>query len=659
MPITKIKLKNIKSLKNIDISFSDVSCLIGENGTGKSNIIKALKHFYDNLNESKPDFSLFDKNNPYNDYFEISVTYDLDRLLKITQNNVERQLLEQVHPFFKKVLELIFDFVDEEHQISVTLKQYKNNTQEWNIPYDVRNFLKSNFPIYFIQARQIELKDWNNLWEVIGDMSKFRETDGMYFEEQIKIMLENTFGEKFTKDLRYIQEVFKNNEVNLNPFASRQKFSQIYQLQLGGKQFKHKDENLDYFSDGMNAYNYLKILISVVGKMTQAKLKEPSIVVDEPEIGLHPKYADDLINCFIANSKSIRIIIASHSSRMVKNIMSIPHGCLYHLSLKQKYTVIRKMRGFTNIRENNIMSEKEASFYFSRCILFVEGATELELFTNTELRELFPVLWEVEVYSYDSDNVKLKLTHPNEKNTSIPYLLLLDMDKIISFQQKNKKFFMKGDSYNPLKNEMIEQKEHFYYGIKRSATLHTRNRIKGLLRKTSFEPNRYWNYIEADNFFNITKHLILKYCIQYNVYPVETTIEGTLINKSNYNIFFNWMLTQKNNNDLLDIYHFNTSAAYRTTILRLLQSGKYDTLESPDDNKINKIKKLSVREIYNKIAKNKSQKTAGWVSDYINYYFANYINNSKLPKDEKKKKFKSHFGELYDIINRLEKIIEK
>ncbi|MNW59780.1 recombination protein F [compost metagenome] len=68
MSISKIQFRNLKSLKNIDLSLTDFNCLIGENGSGKSNVLKALAYFYNNLTENNLNFSLFDKNNPFNDF---------------------------------------------------------------------------------------------------------------------------------------------------------------------------------------------------------------------------------------------------------------------------------------------------------------------------------------------------------------------------------------------------------------------------------------------------------------------------------------------------------------------------------------------------------------------------------------------------------------
>ena len=42
MKIQRVKIKNYRNLKNIDVELSDVVALIGENNGGKSNFLKAI-----------------------------------------------------------------------------------------------------------------------------------------------------------------------------------------------------------------------------------------------------------------------------------------------------------------------------------------------------------------------------------------------------------------------------------------------------------------------------------------------------------------------------------------------------------------------------------------------------------------------------------------
>ena len=49
MGIERIKIENYKSIKKCNLNLSQLNALIGENGCGKTNVISAIKYFYNNL----------------------------------------------------------------------------------------------------------------------------------------------------------------------------------------------------------------------------------------------------------------------------------------------------------------------------------------------------------------------------------------------------------------------------------------------------------------------------------------------------------------------------------------------------------------------------------------------------------------------------------
>ena len=44
MPLTRLIIKNYKSIKNCDISLEKLNVLIGENGSGKTTILDAINY---------------------------------------------------------------------------------------------------------------------------------------------------------------------------------------------------------------------------------------------------------------------------------------------------------------------------------------------------------------------------------------------------------------------------------------------------------------------------------------------------------------------------------------------------------------------------------------------------------------------------------------
>lgn len=81
--IKKIYIENFKSIKKVDFIFNkkqDIVCLIGKNGSGKSNIFKAIKYFFDYINKPYSEEIIIDNSNPYLQKCIISITFDLKLL---------------------------------------------------------------------------------------------------------------------------------------------------------------------------------------------------------------------------------------------------------------------------------------------------------------------------------------------------------------------------------------------------------------------------------------------------------------------------------------------------------------------------------------------------------------------------------------------------
>jgi len=646
MSITKIHIKNLKSLKDVSLEISDITCFIGENGAGKSNIIKALLFFHKSLTKVIDGSDMFDKTNPFLDFFEINVTFDFSKIINIAINQNNKDPFN-LHYFFRRIL---YDFESklQENKLLLKLKYFKSGIKEWNHDQSTLSLVSYLFPIIHVPARHIKLTDWNIIWDTIGEMSNNPNIIKPHDTEEIIGLFDESHKIRLSKDVAYIKNEFKNNDIHIEPFSSKQVMSHILQLELGGRKFTYNEKDLDYFSDGINSNNFLKTLISIVHRIQYSKLYKPLIILDEPEIGLHPKLTDELIELYVEKSKDITILIATHSPRVVRNIIGTEKGNLFHISAYQNHTYVRKIKKFVKSRETNIVTENEASYYFSRGILFVEGATELELFTNKNIISLFPHLKKIDIFSFDSNNIKLNLIHPRESNTAIPYLVLLDMDKIISYNENSRKFSPSGDIiYNPLKNETSFRKEAFHFGKRRFTTLNTRERIESIFQKATFIANSDWKFIE-DNLFETTKSLIRDYCLQYRVFPVETTIEGSIINKNNSDIFIQWFFGKYNSSKFIEITQ-NHSGPQLITLLRLIARGKFDTLNNPN-REFRKKASADVTRILRDVDLLMVKKTEGWVSEFFDFYFKNILSK----KTNKISTFKMHFPELHAIITDIE-----
>lgn len=191
------------------------------------------------------------------------------------------------------------------------------------------------------------------------------------------------------------------------------------------------------------------------------------------------------------------------------------------------------------------VTDDHINSYFSRAILFVEGETELELFSNPYLQLLYPKLKHVDVFKAMSDSPILNIMSPKLAQTNIPYICLIDMDKAISYNKASKRFELKGEYIKE------NDKERFLYRNKHEKMpylYHLRTRIgemeKGLhihyyMPYFSCEDSNYYAFIEA----------IHNYLMFYNVFTLNTTIEGCLINKYTMDFSLEYLRQHKREQD--------------------------------------------------------------------------------------------------------------
>lgn len=644
MGITKITFENVKSLSGSFLNTKSLNVLIGRNGAGKSNIEKYINYFYKNLLSLNVNSDIFDKVNPYNEYAKISIRYSLKEFLSVKGNRS------------KDIFNEIKQILDENDELVLELVQYKDNRIEWNYPYHIRKVIKYLFPIYFIDTRNLNVLDWDIVWDIIGDLGQSRSEveDGLI--ESLNQVLEDIYGEKHLESYTLLKHEFDSNGYGIKSYNNKDVFKQLYKLRFNGENFIYKNKHLDFYSNGANSYNYIKLFYQVLKKLHLNKLKTPIIILDEPEIGLHPNLIDEFINLILIDSGRIQTILSTHSPRLVRNAMVLEQANIFQITYDKNKTQIKKVENINKEKLKKVISDKEASYYFSKGIIFVEGISEYELFTHPVLKNRFPILKEIEIFSYNSNNISLDVSHPVQRKLNIPYLLLLDLDKVLTYNKATHKFDITGDNYNPLKNNEIEEKEKYHYGNLREVRT-TRKRIKGIAQKVQFKYNPH-NFCFNDDLFDEFIDLVKSYCIFYNVYPVSTTIEGVLVNEENYMLFYKWLVRKKSTymgkKELEQLWNMSINKHYRLNLLRQIVDGKLEPLFTlKRKGLIAEVVNPSLQQAYTRALKlPKLDKGSGWVSAFLDDV------NKALKKTNKLSEFDGLFPELVDIIETMELIKE-
>lgn len=666
MPIKSIKINNFKSLKKIKINFEnekyELCCIMGKNGTGKSSILDSLKYFYDNLNSYNIDRKVIDTSNPYIEKMEIDIIYDLTTLLKKNKNN-----------FIKKELEEIKEYLNLNNEIHVKLTQYKDNSIKfYPDKRKLLKFLHRNFPVYFIDTRFITLENWDIIWEIVSDISK---TNLKIDETALTDNLDNTYssiyGDKYSKTVQIMEKIFKNESISTNKYNYNMRYKNILMSRLGGNEFIKEGNQLNYYSDGLNSLNFMKLIMRLISELSTTGLKEPILIIDEIEIGLHPQYVNLMADIIEENvRKNMNTIISTHSPSLVSSLIkSNLKVQMLRVGTHRNLTIIEIMKEIVEEKNKPIFTINESYCYFSNMIVFVEGASEMQLFMHKRIKGFFNILNKIDIYSYNSNNTKLKFIYPNNTNFKIPHLLIVDMDKILK-KAKDKttnssKFILNNDYLvNPLSNSEVKKQEKLLYYSKRDYkkffTYNLRQYIVKFIDKYRFNLDKDI-YSIKDKSFERLMLLIKAYCTQYNIFPVKTTIEGILINSNNWDKVVNWLevtnqckietLREVLENDIITVKRLDIK--YRTTVLRLIFNGKFDDLKEMKEN----IFSSSIQKKINTLKKQTGGKADGWITQFIDYYFENYIDIID-DYDKKREQFKSDFLELDSIIQIIKNMIK-
>lgn len=609
MSLTTIQIRNYKSIQNFTIELRDMNLLLGENGSGKTNILSALQYFYDNMISQKPSYQVFDTNNPLNNRVEITLTYDMHKLLVRSRKN--RQTQQTRYLSYYKAIENITDG----EIIHLTLRQIKGGAITWSHDIHTRKLLYHLYPLYHVDAREINLVDWEDLWTDIGDLVKPDSDISDELQERIAKEIRKTEGYLGNR-LSYVDEMMERLQVEPRRYSVREWAAHVAKAYYSGERFAYQGYDLNCLSNGTNSYNYISLLVSILSAMGQFKMKEPVLLMDEPEISLHFHMIDELSDVLLEEAEEITILAATHSPRLVRNVfVKEQDNCLiYQIYMRDNYSNLCLLKLFSHqeYREKYFLTEHHANAFFAKLLILVEGETELELLQNPYLRQLFPVLRQAEIIKGMSDKVIYRIVDTNTRHYQVPMAALLDMDKILQWNQTKHQMEWKKEY------RFVAAQERYTYGEKHRTAQHCRRRIQAMCDRCYFK-KRLPFYSTVDENYHELIQTVKEYYGLYHIYPLSTTIEGVLINEYNYDRIIAYLEHIGKWKQLEDAYQKLYDDNNKLNFLRLLFHGKSDLLLKSDT--VIKENKNMYPELREALQKKAISKTS-WVSGFWNYYFA-------------------------------------
>ena len=292
MKIEKVHIKNVKGIKDLELSFKkddkilDLIVLAGVNGSGKTTILESIKDFFDNKNNNNNDSGKSNINlEIFFEEFEKYSSYNLKRVKFLntfhyekSDNNTSSQ--NQTINNFESLAKIIY--VPAENKFE-------------KVKTDTTTLLRISQFINIINSN------------VIKDIPSYIATRRNYLatiEEDL------TMKEVTNKVLNEINGIFNILEldVKLKGFSKDEKTMPIFENSAG------EEFDINNLSSGEKQL-FLRTL--------SIKMLEPNnsiILIDEPELSLHPKWQQRIIEVYKKIGENNQIIVATHSPHILGSV---------------------------------------------------------------------------------------------------------------------------------------------------------------------------------------------------------------------------------------------------------------------------------------------------------------------------------------------------
>ena len=307
MKIEKVHIKNIKGIKDLELSFKkdneilDIIVLAGVNGSGKTTILESIKDFFNNKNI---DFNSIEKSNVNLDiFFEDFEKKQIEEVEKSSIDNYEHKLQD----FFSALQSY-------EYYRKNSNDYYRNQiAKRFDIPPKII-YVPANNSFGLVETASTTLSREYQFINYVDsvlmrDIPSYIATRRNYLatiEEDL------TMKEVTNKVINEINGIFDILEldVKLKGFSKDEKIMPIFENSAG------EEFNINDLSSGEKQL-FLRTL--------SVKMLEPKnsiILIDEPELSLHPKWQQRIIEVYKKIGENNQIIIATHSPHILGSVTS-------------------------------------------------------------------------------------------------------------------------------------------------------------------------------------------------------------------------------------------------------------------------------------------------------------------------------------------------
>lgn len=307
--INKLNIQGYKSIKDLEIELRPINVLIGSNGVGKSNFISLFKLVNNMYEQHLENYTMVQGAESFL-HFGSKITPKIKVRIEFDSSNAYTTLLQATTKDSLFIEQEIISFLTGNN--TWYTEHTTNNSKESNLKDShsgvakyLNQYLKS-FKLYHFHDTSeksslrtpAKVNDNRTLHEDGGNLPAF-----LYFLQ-----------EKHPKHFKRIEHTIKSVAPYLDRFELKPNRLNEERINLEWKEKSHSDTifNARHFSDGTIRF------IALATLLMQPNLPEV-IIIDEPELGLHPVAITKLAGLIKKASAKSQIIISTQSVNLVGN----------------------------------------------------------------------------------------------------------------------------------------------------------------------------------------------------------------------------------------------------------------------------------------------------------------------------------------------------